>query len=237
MGSIKLRMKTEDKLRVKLLDPAVQAQLKAIKAKWGLNQNSYKSIGDFIKDERSCFRVGKTVNKNTNACRRFETGEYYTIRNGKKVKIDYQDKLDFSDEVEGVANNLDLPVRTTDMLMDYLVYKRLNFKRDRIGIGTERNVSKNQLGKIVLHLDPDIRLSDVKKEWRKVRRIQKVMLPKGQKNRSPKNMPVVLKSAKEKHGKAKYKTLDVIDDVDEKNRFAPSAAKNARQMKYRYKKI
>jgi len=237
-------MKTEDKLRVKLQDPAARAQLRAVKKKWGLNQSSYKSIRNLIRDAHQCHKIGKvyrgtadgTMTYATKACRRLHAGKYYVIKDGTKVRLDPQDEYDFDDEVLEITNNLGLPLHAGMILIDYLIYGKLNLKKPKIGIGMERNALKNERGRVLLYIDPDARLADVKKEWRKVRSIQKILLPEGRKNRSPKNMDVVLKSQKEKISKKKYRTLDVIDDA-KKDRFDPRAAANARQMKYRYKKI
>lgn len=232
-------MKTEDKLRIKLQDPAVQARLRAIKKKWGLNQNSYNSVRNYIRDSRLCYKVGKTLNLDTKTCRRLKAGNYFAIRDGKKVRIDHQDQYDFMDEVAAITNNEGLPLRTADILIDYLVYEKINFKKPSIGIGIERNALKNELGRVLLYIDPDIRLADIKREWHKIRKIQNIIQRDGKKNRSPKNIEIVIKS--KKAGK-KYKTLDIIRDLNKKDEdydrkiSDPRASANARQMKYRYRK-
>lgn len=66
--------------------------------------------------------------------------------------------------------------------------------------------------------------------------MQRSLLPEGKKNRSPKNMEVVLKAQKEKISKRKYRIIDVIYD-SKKDPLDPKAAASARQMKYRYKKM
>lgn len=228
-------MRTEDKLSDKLRDPSVRKKLRAIKRKWGLNQSSYKSIGNFIRDESRCYKLGKKMNPETKTCRRFLAGKYYVIRDGKKVVISYQDEFDFGDEIANIVNELQLPTRMVEVLMNYLIYGDLKKKSPKIGIGIERDVMLNEIGKVVLRIDPDIRLADIKREWHKVRKIQNVLQRDGKKNRSPKNMTVYRKVLDEKISGKKYKAFDIVDDL-KKDPYGPRVTANARQMKYRYKK-
>jgi hypothetical protein len=151
----------------------------------------------------------------------------------KNTPIEYKKDLNF------VIHEIKLPTRFTNFLHNYLQTRKIpkwSYNRDKIRVFINHDPRYNS-GQIILKMDIDARLSDVKKEWRSIAKAQRLLNkmiggPKiSQPIRKPERLTRLIK--KESPTSIAFDTRDWTKKDDKKER---SREMNAlRVMKFRIK--
>ena len=168
-------MTYEQRFKSKLKDPIFLEKLKNIRKEWNLDQRKFPTIGNYFKDSEKMMAM-KKVTSNNKLFKKVEESKYFVKNpNGELRLLTSADFSCFFDTVKSIVTEEKLPLRFGNFIQDYLVYGKIK-RKTKVALSTSGYpITESSIISIIV--SPDTRQGDVKKIWKNVVELQRIISP------------------------------------------------------------